>query len=376
MSALRVVITAPWGERVGGAEAMLWELMRHVDRRALDPTVVFFEPGGFQRDIARLGHATAVIPTGRLREPQAAGRAVRSLTRLLRAAEPAIIVNWSSKTHLYGAVAAVAAGMRERVVWWQHGVPHRHWMDRLATALPAAAIGCSSAASAQAQERLRPTRPTFVVHPGIDLEPRPATPPERVPAIPGGRTVIGVVGRLQPWKGQHHVISTIAILRDRGHEVHGLVIGGAPHGFSAGYEAELRARTAELRLTDRVTFLGHVADTRPYLDRMDVLVSASTDEPFGIVLTEAMAASRPVVAVASAGPLEIVVDGETGFLVDAPEPSALADALERLIDDPNLMRRMGEQGRRRCHERFSAQRMAVRFERELAHLARRSGSTD
>jgi glycosyltransferase involved in cell wall biosynthesis len=241
-------------------------------------------------------------------------------------------------------------------------------MDRLATMLPARAVGCSSQASAEAQGHLRPRRRTFVVWPGIELDGRAEAAPAPLD-LPAGRVVIGLVGRLQPWKGQHHLLQALALLRDREHDVHGLFVGGSAFGFSQGYPAELAELVDRLELGDRVTMTGQVPDADPYLRRMDVFVNASSGEPFGIVMPEAMAHGLPIVAVASAGPLEIVEDGTTGLLVERPDGGLLADALEQLVGDPERRRRMGEAGRERCLRLFTAERMVARLETELEALA-------
>ena len=85
-------------------------------------------------------------------------------------------------------------------------------------------------------------------------------------------------------------------------------------------------------------------------------------EPFGLVLVEAMAAGKPVVATAQGGPLEIVEEGITGFLVPPGDAEALAGALGKLLADEGLGRRMGEAGRQRAWERFSVERMVRELE--------------
>jgi glycosyltransferase involved in cell wall biosynthesis len=347
-------VTVPWGANLGGAEMMLWTFLKTVDRSRLQPTVVFFEPGPLERDVAALGIRTAVVPTGRLRQPLAALRAIRALVRLLRAERPDVILNWVAKAQLYGGAAAMVARTSDRVVWWQHGVPTGHWMDRLATAIPARAVGCSSEVAARAQRSLRPRRRVFTVHPGLAA--RSAAPPKAL-GIPDGRVVLGIVGRLQPWKGQHHFIRAIRELVARGLDVHGVIVGGTAHGFSADYEPALRRLISDLSLGDRILMTGQVADPDPYLAAIDVLVSASTNEPFGIVLLEGMQRGLPVVAVGDAGPAEIVEHGRTGVLIDAPHPLALADAIGPLVRDPALRRRMGEAGRRRLEQHFTAAAM-------------------
>jgi glycosyltransferase involved in cell wall biosynthesis len=370
---LRVLITTPWAQRLGGAENMLWTFLRHVNRSRIEPVVVFFEAGRFEREIADLGIRTFVVPAGRLRELSSGMRAVWTLVRLLRRERPNLLLNWMPKTHLYGGSAAILTRMSNRVVWWQHGVPDGHWLDRLATLLPARAVGCSSQRAALAQSSLRPRRDTFVVHPGVD----PIDPPsadavkqvrDEIGADPG-RPVLGIVGRLQPWKGQHEFLRALATLRTNRMDVHGLIVGGNAWNLSPDYERELHDLALDLGLTESVTFTGQVEDAMPYIAAMDVLVSASAEEPFGIVLVEAMALGLPVVAVDAAGPREIVDNGRTGVLVPEPSHEELAGALEPLLRDAPWRRSLGEAGRARFQTCFQAAGMTAALEDRLREFA-------
>jgi glycosyltransferase involved in cell wall biosynthesis len=368
---MKLLVTVPWGDRAGGSENMLWTFLRHVDRSRIEPMVVFFEHGPFEREVAGLGMRTAVVPSGRLRELARAARVVQAVRSILRTEEPDLILNWSAKTQLYGATAAAVAGVGGRVVWWQHTVPNGHWLDRLATALPARAIGCSSFESRQAQVRLRPHRPSFVVHPGIEA---PASNiSERVAlraelGLPQDRFVVGIVGRLQPWKGQHRLLAALAALRQAGHAVHGLIVGGEALGLSPEYEPYLHRLASELGIRDSVAFTGRVPDGARYLAAMDIFVNTSTREPFGIVLLEAMAAGLPTVAFDSGGPREIIEPGRTGLLVTERTVEALADAIETLLVGPKLRIRLGEGGRERVERRFTAERMTRDLEERLEEL--------
>jgi glycosyltransferase involved in cell wall biosynthesis len=362
---MRLLITSPWPERLGGAEMMLWTFLHHLDPARVQPTVVFYEPGPFHDEVAALGHVrTAVVPIGRLREPRAAGRAIRRLSRLLADEQPDLILNWVAKAQLYGAVAAIVAGLGDRTVWWQHGIPAGHWMDRLATALPARAVGCSSTTAARAQRGTWPGRPTFVVHPGVEV-PRAEPLSRQTLGIPPERQVIGIVGRLQPWKGQHRLLEAVATLTARGHDVHGLVVGGDAHGLSPEYAAGLERLVGTLGIADRVTMTGHVTNVAAHVAAMDILVSASENEPFGIVILEGMAQGVPVVAVADAGPIDILEDGRTGVLVPTPAPPDLAAGIERLLGDPAAARAIGERGRARWQEHFTAEAMAAKLQDTL-----------
>ena len=356
---------------------MLWVYLRHLDRARVEPTVAFLEGGAFEREVASLGVDTTVIPAGRLRQPVAAALAVRGLAGWVRERRPDIVLSWMSKAHLYAAPALALAGSATRGVWWQHIVTTGQWMDRLATLLPAHAIGCSSGVAACHQGRLVPSRPLFVVHPGIEAQHGKTQPGARNTlrkelGISSDRLVLGIVGRLQPSKGQHRFIEALAALRRRHAQVHGLIVGGDAHGFSPEYAQRIDELLAEHDLLDAVTVTGQVADGARYLQAMDVLVNASSRENLSLALIEGMRAGLPVVAVGDGGSVELVEDGVTGRLVHEPDAARLAEALEPLVVDRRLRARMGEAGRARMQQSFTAARMAAALTSNLHELADRA----
>ena len=103
--------------------------------------LVFFEPGPWPQELLRAGFHVEVIPAGRLRQAHRVLFTVVRLAGVFRRRRPDLILNWMTKTQLYGSPAAVLAGMSDRVVWWQHGIPGEDWLGRCATWLPAIAIG-------------------------------------------------------------------------------------------------------------------------------------------------------------------------------------------------------------------------------------------
>jgi glycosyltransferase involved in cell wall biosynthesis len=368
---MRVAITVPWGGRLGGAENMLWMFLRHVDRFAIDMLVIFLEEGPFRGEVGSVGIRTEFVPAGRLHQPMRLRRAVLSLARTLRREQPDLILNWAPKTQLYGAAAAIIAGMSDRVAWWQHGIPAGHWLDRAATALPAIAVGCSSHASARAQRVLWPHRPTFVVHPGIDPPQASRAAGRRIRAelgIADGNAVIGIVGRLQPWKGQHRVIRAAAELQRRGYDVALLVVGGTAYGLSPDYEPQLHRLVHELNLDDRVWFTGQVADAAPYMSAMDIFVSASEAEPFGIVLLEAMALGVPVVAADVGGPPEFIQHEWNGLLVPPGDGDALVEIVARILSDSRLAAALSTHALESARD-WSAERMSRDLTAVLQELA-------
>lgn len=369
--ARRVVIVTPWGERLGGAEEMLWLLLTHLDRERLEPTVVFLGEGPFEEEVRGLGIETETIPTGRLRQPGAVLAAIRQLGRVLRSRRPAVVMSWSAKAHLYAAPAALATGARGRLVWWQHTTPEGHWMDRIATLLPARAIGCSSEAGRQSQAELWPGRPCFVVNPGIEVgEPAADDPGLRAGlGIPAGRPVVGIVGRLQPNKGQDRFLRALAAVRDAGRDAHGLVVGGDAHDLSPEFVPELEGLVRGLGLEGAVTMTGQVDDARPYFELMDIAVNASDQESFPLTLMEAMAAGAAVVSVGRDGRRDMVETGVTGILTETGEPAELAEAVGRLLDDEGRRAEIVAAAREAALERFGAGAMSERMADRLIEVA-------
>jgi glycosyltransferase involved in cell wall biosynthesis len=356
------------GELHGGAETMLWRFLSSADRERIEPTAVFLVPGSLERKIAGLGIPTVLIPETRLRDLPRVQLVVRRLASLYRSASPDVALNWIGKSQIYAGAAAKIAGLGPRVVWWQHGVPdERHWIDRIATLMPAAAIGASSRAAADAQTKIRPRRPVFVVHPGI---PEPAAgAPAEVP-IPSGRFVVGIAARLQAWKGHHVLVDALAELARRGHDVHGLIVGGSAYGIEPEYADRLRARIRDQDLVDRVHLTGQVEDPTAFVRRMDLLVNVSRRENLSQSILEGMALGVPVLAVGDAGMAEVIEHDRSGVLVSRhDDPAELANAIERLILDRERLERLARGGRARYEEGFTVEAMTARLTEQLESVA-------
>ena len=357
---MKVLFVMPLAERLGGAENILWSFLQHVDRRRVEPALVFFEDGAFRREAAGIGIKTYVARPERARRPRIL-LFPPLLARVVRRERPDLLFSWLVEAQPFTAVAGILTGMARRVVWWQANQPRADFWERVATALPSRVVFMYSHATAAVQRAIWPHRETVVVHPGID-------PPEDVDeadaarlreevGLQPGRPVVGIVGRLGAWKGQHHVLRALALLRERGHDVHGLLVGGNAFNLEPEYEPYLRRLVSELGLDGSVTFTGQVPDGARYMRLMDVVVNASDLEPFGIVVLEAMARGVPVVAVNAGGPAEILEDGVSGLLVPSPDPQHFAAAFEQLLGDPAKRAELAENAQRRFRERFTVERM-------------------
>jgi glycosyltransferase involved in cell wall biosynthesis len=186
------------------------------------------------------------------------------------------------------------------------------------------------------------------------------------------------VGRLSPRKGTDVALDAVGELRGRGHDVQ-LEVCGSPFSGYEWYEDELKARAAREDLAGAVTFSGYVSPVAPALNRAHAVLAPSLREPFGNAVVEAQLMGRPVVAAAAMGHLETVQDGETGVLVEAGSPRAMADAVEGLMQEPERAARIGRAGQRRAHTEYSLDRYSTELAsvlEDLAGGARRRKLTD
>jgi glycosyltransferase involved in cell wall biosynthesis len=179
--------------------------------------------------------------------------------------------------------------------------------------------------------------------------------------------LVGNVGRLSPQKGQRHLIRALPTLLERVPNAQ-VAIAGAGE-----LEPELMELAAELNVTDRVHLLGSRSDVPALMRAFDAFAMPSIWEGFGIVLLEAMAAGRPIVASAVATIPEVVVDEETGYLTPPAEPEAIAEALTKLALDPELAYRMGQAGQDRLRQSFSLEKMVGDTELLYGELVRQVG---
>ncbi|MEH3148700.1 MAG: GT4 family glycosyltransferase PelF [Methylobacterium frigidaeris] len=205
---------------------------------------------------------------------------------------------------------------------------------------------------------------------GIELDRFAAIAPDREPRRP---TVL-LVGRLVPIKDIRTFIQAAALLRRRVPDVEALIIG--PDDEDPAYAAECRHLVQQLELQETVRFLGRVPDVRAYFGRVDVLALTSISEAQPLAVLEAGAAGVPAVTtdVGSCreileGPAEPGPDGAGGFVVDACDPGATADALARILLDPALRERMGEVMRARVHTVFDQRRIIARYDEVYESLS-------
>jgi len=370
MTAPRVLLVMPLGEQLGGGEMMFRQLLQHGRDGRIEWIVVFTRDGPMVDEARALGYETYLFPAGRLRQLGRRWSVIRAIARLARERHVSMVFGWMVASQTMAGPAALLAGVP--AAWYQVGLPEPDWLDRLATLMPARGILVLSRDGAAAQARLWPRRPQRLVYPGASLERFEAARTESPAAaraalgLPPGGTLIGIVGRLQRWKGMHVLIDALPAVRARHPDVRVVIVGGT-HEPEPNYPAELRSQAERLGLEGAVTFAGFQTDVPRWMQAMDIVVHASDREPFGIVVIEAMALGKPVVAGAAGGPTEVITPGVDGLLAPFGDAGALAQALLQFLDDPAFAARCATGAARRARD-FSASHFARAFAEAVLDL--------
>lgn len=183
---------------------------------------------------------------------------------------------------------------------------------------------------------------TEVVYPGVDISEFPACPAEK-------EDYVLCVSRLTKFKRIDLVLDAMSLLKQKGISKKLVIVGDGEE------RGNLNAQSKELSLDDTVTFTGKVNRNLliSYYARAECVVFPGADEPFGIVPIEAQAAWTPVIATRSGGPIESVIDGETGFLVEPNSVDELAERISYLDKNKEVVESMGILGRKNVENRFS-----------------------
>lgn len=178
--------------------------------------------------------------------------------------------------------------------------------------------------------------------------------------IPPGTPVCACIGRVVSGKGIDFYLRAARVLADQGRDVRFLMIGAL--SVERSYKSEMEMLARELNVEDRVIFTGQRQDVSEILRDVDVVVHPSLTEGLSNVILEAMGAGIPVVATRIGGNPELVQDGRTGFLVPVQDASAIAEAVCRVLDQPEMARSFGDAGRQRILAEFSIDRMLRKTE--------------
>jgi glycosyltransferase involved in cell wall biosynthesis len=348
----------------GGNEQALLYLIVHMDRERWQ-LILFHhdEPGilPFLEQLRQLGVKTKVLPRMRGRST------ISGLPRFifeLRREKPDVFhahLNWLLSCK-YGLLAAALAHVPLVVATLQQYLlppwgKSIHFQQRIVAACVDQYIAVSQAVARQLSEDFGvPGEKIKTIHNSIPFRQydRPVSQNLRDEFANGaGYPIALTIARLDDQKGHRFLLEAAAQLP----EVKFVLAGDGP------IKSSLIAQARSLGIDRQVLFLGHRTDIPDLLANSDLLVLPSIYEGLPLSILEAMAAGRAVVATAAGGTPEVVVDGETGFLVRPGDPTALAGAIRRLIQDPEKMGEMGAAGKERVKKHFDTEKMAEHINR-------------
>ena len=351
---------------IGGAETLLVNLIRRLDRKRFAPELCCL------KELGPLGEEMAKeVPTAShlLRHKLD----LRVLPRLIRL----------FKEHKIDAVVTVGAG--DKMFWgrlaaWFAGVPvvacalhSTGWPDsigrlnRLLTPVTDAFIGVASAHGQHLIEREGfPRGKVHVIPNGVDVQrfaPLPDNQRLRTElGIPNGAVIVGILAALRPEKNHELFLRSARRVVAEIPEAHFVIIGEGPQ------RSRLEQLTADLDLTESVKFLGSRSDIPAILSMLDLVVLSSHNEAFPVSILEAMAAAKPVISTRVGSVYEAVVDGKTGYLVEKDDEQAMAARVIDLLQHRLRLAEMGAAARERVCRRWSLDQMVTGYEDLLTNI--------
>lgn len=338
----------------GGLEYLAIQMSDHLQRRGIRSPIVVLTEGALVDEARRRGIDTFVMR-------KRAGFDVRlifALRRLLLEQGVDVLHTHNFAPLIYGSAAARLC--RIGTVNTRHGRAALK-AHPLVWAMTDRVVAVSADARRELMKhnRIRADKVRVIIN-AIDLTAYKAGAPPKAEGrrelgLPAHLPVCVAVGRLSPEKDHRTLLLAFHSLRKSGSTSHLVIIGGGP------LESELKTLTQSLGLLECVHFLGFRSDVAQILPLLDLFVLSSTEEGVSLTLIEAMAAALPIVATRVGGNPEVVAEGETGLLVEAGQPAALAAAMRSLLSDPDGRARMGRRGREVAFGKFNIERLVDEY---------------
>lgn len=352
---------------VGGAETLLVNLVRRLDRSRFSPELCCL------KYLGPLGEVLAnEIPTftGLLHHKYDVAILPR-LTRLMRQrqVDAVITVGTGGDKMFWGRLAAWRAGVPVITsALHSTGLPDRvEWLNRRLAPITDAFIAVAQPhARYLAEHEGCPANKVRVVPNGVDVERfRPLPPDAALRAelgLPSAAPVAAIIAALRPEKNHELFLRSAALIRQSRPDAHFLIVGDGARRPS------LEAMSSELGLNGHVHFLGTRSDVPQLLSLADVVMLTSHMEANPVSILEALACGKPVVATRVGSIPESVHDGENGYLVSPGDVSALAARVVELFDNRALARRLGQAGRQSVVDDWSLERMVCGYEELIMRI--------
>lgn len=354
---------------VGGAEALLVELIRRMDRTKVVPELCCL------KYLGTLGEQVAreVPAFDGLLAHKYDFRVLPRLTRLMRARriDAVVTVGTGGDRMFWGRLAGWLAGVPVLCsALHSTGLPDQvEWLNRRLAPITDAFIAVAEAHGAYlAEHEGCPAKKVRVIPNGVDPEQfRPREPDHRLRKalrLPLEAPVVAIVAALRPEKNHELFLRSAVLIRRRLPEARFLVVGDGPR------RASLEELADRLGLGETVHFVGTRDDVAQVLSLIDVLLLTSHSEANPVSILEGMACEKPVVATRVGSIAETVLDGQTGYLVPPEDEQQVAARVIELLNNRQRAADMGRAGRQRVLSHWSSQRMVQGYEDLIVGLYR------
>lgn len=366
-----ILYLANRGRLIGGGEVSLKELLKGLNKETFHPTVLCPEEGELAEGIRGMGLRVFCLPMKRLRYGNFFSliSTVARMVRIIKREKVDLIHANGSRCMIYGGIAARLC--HRPIIWHVRIAQPEPWLDRFLASLASRVVVISQEVKKRRFNWLEKRGKVEVVFNGVDLELYNNKPNNdnlrRELGLPETASLVGIVGQLHPKKGHQFFLKAAKRVSQLFPDCRFLIVG-EDISAKGDYLPKLRALTRELGIEGKVVYTGFRENIPSIMASIDCLVLSSLEEPFGRVLIEAMAASKPVVATRVGGVPEIVIEGKTGLLVPPADEKTLARGIIYLLQNRELANRMGQEGRSRVEELFTLKGHVARIENTYSQL--------
>ncbi len=338
-----------------GSENSLFELVTHLDGDRFDPLVVLPDEGGLTRKLRAAGVQviTTILRPLKARNPVPYLTTVWHLLHIIRRERVNLVHANCDLSGQYGIVAGRLAGI-PTVCSTRNLLGPRAYRRSFLSWADALVANSKAVATTWLPHR---TQKRYIAYNAVDLAKfTPTGCRARLRhqwGLDEQTFVVAVIGRITRNKGQDTFLKALKQVIAQAPRTHAFLVGSTEIDRSEDFRLMLKQMVRTLGLLEQVTFVDAVESVPAFLEMVDLLVCPSIAEPFGRALIEAMAMEKPVIASAVGGPLEIVVEEETGLLVSPSDSKALAAAIRRVMADDKLAKELGRNARERVQKLFS-----------------------
>ncbi|MCX7591547.1 MAG: glycosyltransferase family 4 protein [Kiritimatiellae bacterium] len=359
--------------KTGGAEKSLLDMVAWLNGHGWNPSVVIPGEGELTSRLRMIGIPVHDLPMRRIRRQQIVSplalawsimRLAPRLRMLVTQQKIALLHANSNTAQLYAIPVVRSRGLP--VVWHCRDMvslgPLGRWMVRHATRI----IAISGTVATLLQKYGANEEKIRIVYNGIDTSrfvPRGRKLECRASlGLPAQSLVVAMVAQLVPWKNHALFLAAARRIAKAIPDTIFLVVGDDRFGDHPYYRTQLESIAHAAGIAERVIFTGYVEDMIALLEAVDILVHPAVNEPFGRCIVEAMSMGKPVVAVRTGGPAEILRDRLDGILVPPENADAIAEAVTRLAGDPKLTIAIGTRARERVQSEFDLNRQMRKIE--------------